>query len=135
MYDRSCGNVHGSLVPDGVTSAETDPLGNRPVLLLRLGELLLRAESLVALWEKWLSALRVACQSARSALATSCSVRQMGCKTATIESLLKCSGPLSSAVTGGSTYRHFDGVVAMSIYVPGDLVDWGLDSNYCGVGF
>ncbi len=36
-------------VPDGVTGAQTDPLGNGSVLLLRLGELLLRAESLVAL--------------------------------------------------------------------------------------
>ena len=36
-------------VPDGVTGAKTDPLGNGAVLPLRLGELLLRAESLVAL--------------------------------------------------------------------------------------
>lgn len=37
-------------VPDGVTSSETDPLRDRSVLLLRLGELLLRAERLVALF-------------------------------------------------------------------------------------
>jgi len=40
----------GYRVPDGVTSAEADPLGDRAVLLLRLGKLLLGAESLVALW-------------------------------------------------------------------------------------
>lgn len=39
----------GFLVPDGVTSPETDPLRDRAVLLLRLGELLLRSERLVAL--------------------------------------------------------------------------------------
>jgi hypothetical protein len=36
-------------VPDGVASAETNPLGDGTVLLLRLGKLLLRLESLVAL--------------------------------------------------------------------------------------
>lgn len=42
---------HGlsSIVPDGVVRSEADPLRNRAVLLLRLGELLLRAEGLVAL--------------------------------------------------------------------------------------
>ena len=38
------------VVPDGVASAKANPLGNGTVLLLRLGELLLRAESLVALF-------------------------------------------------------------------------------------
>lgn len=38
------------IVPNGVASSETDPLGDRAVLLLRLGELLLRAERLVALF-------------------------------------------------------------------------------------
>ena len=37
-------------VPDGVAGAKANPLGNGTVLLLRLGELLLRAESLVALF-------------------------------------------------------------------------------------
>lgn len=37
-------------VPDGVAGAQANPLGNGAVLLLRLGELLLRAESLVALF-------------------------------------------------------------------------------------
>lgn len=37
-----------SVVADGVAGPETDPLGDRAVLLLRLGELLLRAERLVA---------------------------------------------------------------------------------------
>jgi hypothetical protein len=37
------------IVPNGVAGPETDPLGDRAVLLLRLGELLLRAERLVAL--------------------------------------------------------------------------------------
>jgi len=41
-----------SIIPNGVTGAETNPLGNRPVLLLRFGELLLRAESLVALFRR-----------------------------------------------------------------------------------
>ena len=36
------------VVSDGVASPEANPLGDRAVLLLRLGELLLRAESLVA---------------------------------------------------------------------------------------
>ena len=39
----------GLIVPDGVVRSETDPLRNGAVLLLRLGELLLGAERLVAL--------------------------------------------------------------------------------------
>lgn len=38
-----------SIVSDSVTSSESDPLGNRSVLLLRLCKLLLGTESLVAL--------------------------------------------------------------------------------------
>jgi hypothetical protein len=38
-----------SVVADGVTSSEANPLRHRAVLLLRLGKLLLGAESLVAL--------------------------------------------------------------------------------------
>lgn len=38
-----------SIVPDGVARSEANPLRNGAVLLLRLGELLLRAERLVAL--------------------------------------------------------------------------------------
>lgn len=45
--DGLCGREEG--VPDGVTSAETDPLWDRSVLLLGLGQLDLRAERLVAL--------------------------------------------------------------------------------------
>jgi len=41
-----------SVVPDGVAGPETNPLRDRPVLLLRLGELLLRTERLVALDER-----------------------------------------------------------------------------------
>jgi hypothetical protein len=37
------------IVPNGVVGPETNPLRNRAVLLLRLGELLLRPERLVAL--------------------------------------------------------------------------------------
>lgn len=37
------------VVPDGVASPQTDPVGDRAVLLLRLCELLLRAEGLVGL--------------------------------------------------------------------------------------
>ena len=44
-----CIEGKGFIVPNGVASPETDPLGDRAVLLLRLGELLLRAERLVAL--------------------------------------------------------------------------------------
>jgi hypothetical protein len=36
------------VISDGVAGAETNPLGNGTVLLLRLGKLLLRLESLVA---------------------------------------------------------------------------------------
>lgn len=39
----------GSIVPDGVVGAQTDPLRDGTVLLLRLGELLLGAERLVGL--------------------------------------------------------------------------------------
>lgn len=39
-------------VPDGVASAEPDPLGDGSVLLLGLGQLLLDTESLVALYGK-----------------------------------------------------------------------------------
>jgi hypothetical protein len=41
--------VVGEIVPNGVASAEPDPLGNGPVLLLGLGQLLLDLEGLVAL--------------------------------------------------------------------------------------
>ena len=37
------------VVPDGVASPEADPLGNRAVLLLSFGKLLLGAEGLVGL--------------------------------------------------------------------------------------
>jgi hypothetical protein len=36
-------------LPDGVTGPQTNPLGDRTVLLLRFGKLLLGAERLVAL--------------------------------------------------------------------------------------
>lgn len=43
--------VYRSLfVPDGVTSSQANPLGNGAVLLLGLGQLLLGAERLVALY-------------------------------------------------------------------------------------
>ena len=38
------------IVPDGVARSEANPLGDGTVLLLRLGELLLGAERLVALF-------------------------------------------------------------------------------------
>lgn len=44
-------SLAGSIVPDGVVRSEANPLGDGTVLLLRLGELLLRAERLVALWK------------------------------------------------------------------------------------
>jgi hypothetical protein len=40
----------GSIVPDGVVGAQTNPLRDRTVLLLRLGELLLGAERLLGLY-------------------------------------------------------------------------------------
>ena len=43
--------LDGAIVPDGVAGLEANPLRNRPVLLLRLGELLLRAERLVGLYD------------------------------------------------------------------------------------
>ena len=39
----------GHLVPDSVTSSQSNPLRNGSVLLLRFGELLLRSKRLVAL--------------------------------------------------------------------------------------
>lgn len=44
----------GARIPNGVTSSETNPLGDRSVLLLGLGQLLLGTERLVALqrWEE-----------------------------------------------------------------------------------
>ncbi len=39
----------GCSIPDRITSSQSDPLRNRSVLLLGSGELLLRAEGLVAL--------------------------------------------------------------------------------------
>ena len=45
----------GVFVPDGVTSTQTNPLWNGSVLLLGLGELLLRAERLVALYTSVIS--------------------------------------------------------------------------------
>jgi hypothetical protein len=44
-------------VPDGVTSPQSNPLGNGSVLLLSSGELLLGAEGLVALYYRSSSAL------------------------------------------------------------------------------
>ena len=41
--------VVGVFVPNGVAGAEPNPLGNGPVLLLGLGQLLLDLEGLVAL--------------------------------------------------------------------------------------
>ena len=41
--------VVGMFVPNGVAGAEPNPLGNGPVLLLGLGQLLLDLERLVAL--------------------------------------------------------------------------------------
>lgn len=46
----SDGRFRGKFVPDGVTSSQTDPLGNGAVLLLGLGQLDLGAERLVALY-------------------------------------------------------------------------------------
>jgi hypothetical protein len=40
------------VVSDGVTGPETNPLGNRTVLSLSFGKLLLGAETLVALFNK-----------------------------------------------------------------------------------
>lgn len=45
------GFIQGEL-PDGVASAQANPLGDRAVLALSLSKLLLGAEGLVALWEK-----------------------------------------------------------------------------------
>jgi hypothetical protein len=44
------GRDNKSVVPNGVSGPKTNPLRDRAVLLLRLGELLLRPERLVALW-------------------------------------------------------------------------------------
>lgn len=58
MAPRACAGrkqgvaVAGMSAPDGVPGTEPDPLGNRPVLLLGLGQLLLDTESLVALLER-----------------------------------------------------------------------------------
>ena len=46
--ERGC--VYEGIVPDGVTSSQTDPLRNRSVLLLGSRELDFRTEGLVALW-------------------------------------------------------------------------------------
>jgi hypothetical protein len=44
------GTGPGSIVPDGVVGAQTDPLRDGTVLLLGLGQLLLGAERLVGLY-------------------------------------------------------------------------------------
>lgn len=51
VEERQDGMATGKLqvVPNGVSGPETNPLGNGAVLLLRLGELLLCPERLVAL--------------------------------------------------------------------------------------
>ncbi len=43
------------IVPDGVTSSQSDPLRNWTVLLLGSGELLLRTEGLVGLYRGLIS--------------------------------------------------------------------------------
>ena len=48
----------GGLVPDGVTSPQSDPLRDGSVLLLGFRQLLLRPEGLVALWEQHISIWR-----------------------------------------------------------------------------
>ena len=49
--------VFGAFVPNGVAGAEPNPLGNGPVLLLGLGQLLLDLEGLVALLGGWFVSL------------------------------------------------------------------------------
>jgi hypothetical protein len=49
LYFVSSLTGHGVVVPDGVASSQADPLGDRSVLLLRFGKLLLRAERFVGL--------------------------------------------------------------------------------------
>jgi hypothetical protein len=49
--------VVGVFVPNGVAGAEPNPLGNGPVLLLGLGQLLLDLEGLVALLRDWFVSL------------------------------------------------------------------------------
>lgn len=52
-YETGSPKVRNSVsVPDRVTSSKTDPLWDGTVLLLRLGELLLRAERLVGLFRR-----------------------------------------------------------------------------------
>jgi hypothetical protein len=48
---RGLGPAGDKSIPDRVTGSQSDPLRNRSVLLLGSGELLLRAEGLVALFD------------------------------------------------------------------------------------
>lgn len=50
VWVRANGTVTVSYLPDGVTGPETNPLGDRTVLSLSFGKLLLGAETLVALY-------------------------------------------------------------------------------------
>lgn len=47
--------IRGDAIPDGVTGPQSDPLRDGAVLLLRLRELLLRAERLVGLYARSVS--------------------------------------------------------------------------------
>lgn len=91
-------------IPNGVASAKPNPLGNGPVLLLGLGQLLLGLESLVAL------------------LAASNSLAHGGPKyhPAAMESLSRDFGGSVIATQEDQsqkfrvvTYRHFGGVVEL----------------------
>lgn len=94
------------IVPDGVVRSEANPLGNGAVLLLRLGELLLRAERLVALFAR------------KSVMSALWSRHRPGCKlpiSSRVPRNSSSSSPLTRVYRSHSrilqsvdTYRHFD---------------------------
>jgi hypothetical protein len=104
----------GVVVPDGVASAETNPLRNRAVLLLSLGKLLLGLEGLVALWESVSALIRRHCCPRET---SPTSVRAGSIRRGGEGDCRASNGTRGNAsrerLEYGGTNRHFDGVVAI----------------------
>lgn len=96
---RGCrGDGLGSLLPDGVTSSQSNPLWDRTILLLGSCELLLRAEGLVALY----------CVSSASVINFSVAPRRIGVLPLSATILHPISIHTQKQFLNRVTYRHRD---------------------------
>jgi hypothetical protein len=100
--------VVGMFVPNGVAGAEPNPLGNGPVLLLGLGQLLLDLERLVALLGIVLLAFE------RHGVDPGCPSRLLGGYSRKHRESKSRAETAQKSCRSVATYRHFDGVVEVS---------------------